>query len=187
MSIRILEFKTEYNAEGKATDWVRLASRSAITETGAETHATWLRVDRIRPIAGDSDKANFFRARWADIEPAYLAWKEGNEIPETGVPLAAWAGVTAEQAEVFKRFGLRTVEDVAEVSEGLVQRIPLPNVRGMREAAAGFLKSRDATKAADEIAALKSQLAEAMEMAGEAKAMADKPKRGRPRKESEAA
>ncbi|TGT47619.1 hypothetical protein EN813_051530, partial [Mesorhizobium sp. M00.F.Ca.ET.170.01.1.1] len=39
----------------------------------------------------DGEKLRFMTARWNQIEPAYVAFKSGQEIPLNGTALAAWS------------------------------------------------------------------------------------------------
>jgi hypothetical protein len=125
------------------------------------------------------------RSTWAQIQPHYLAWKEGNELPDNGTPLAAWSGVTPEQAEVLRRIGVKTIEGVASLTESILSQPPLPNLREIKAQAKLFLDGRDK-------AGLVEELAKARAMNEEMAAMLaaleeDKPRRGRPPKEPETA
>lgn len=190
-TIRVLGFKTEYklNREtGKRdipVDYVEYAPVHAVMTT-----RIWERVKDLQPpefIDNDDDgkKIGFMRARWSMIEAAYDAWKKGMEIPLDGTPLAAWAGVTPEQAQAFHRAGIRTVEEVAGLTDGVMSKVQLPGIREFVQQARAFLDAADRNVVADrltsqdaEISALKEQLAAAMELLEEA----NKPKRGRPAK-----
>jgi hypothetical protein len=137
---------------------------------------------------------------WRQIEPHYIAWKQGTEIPESGIPLSAWAGVTVEQAEVLRKTGIRTVEEVSTLTEGQIGRVNLPGVRNLKQLAAEFLASRSGADTASKVTALaeqndalKAQLEEMASMiaemraekAGDADAEDEAPikrKPGRPRK-----
>lgn len=184
-TIRVVEFRTEYKGT-KAEDWVLYAPVHSPLNT-----STWEKVSRMKPPKEiDRDvrglKALHMNAIWAMIGPAYDAWKGGQEIPITGTPLGAWPGINQAMAEVFKRVGIRTVEEVAAITDGQVQGIHLPDVRGMRKQAAAFLDARGDAKAAqrltdqdDQIAVMQEQLESLTALLKESE---DKPKRGRPRK-----
>ncbi|NVM43258.1 hypothetical protein HWX16_23595, partial [Ochrobactrum intermedium] len=95
---------------------------------------------------------------------------------------------TAEQAEALRRVGLRTVEDVATLTDSVMGKVHLPNVRDLVTQAKAFLEAADRSvvadqmaKQQDEIDALKEQLAAAMELLEEA----NKPKRGKAKAEVE--
>ncbi|MBM1556670.1 hypothetical protein JQV19_08420 [Sulfitobacter mediterraneus] len=142
----VLNFKTTYNKEKKPVDWALIGPRG---ETQQSTQ-TWHRVDKLRPapdVSGDVAESMTYQAmkgRWdAVVEPAYEAWKQGNEIPENGVALAAWSGVTSEQAGILRGLGIKTVEDVAEITDGQIQKIPLPDARSLKRMAAEYLANQD--------------------------------------------
>lgn len=111
----------------------------------------------------DGEKLRFMTARWRQIEPAWTAFKEGREVPLNGTPLAAWPGVSPEQAEVFRQFAIRTVEEVAGLMENQIEKIRLPGVRELRKEAKLFLENNDAAKAAKREAQKDTLIAEMAE------------------------
>jgi len=126
-------------------------------------------VNALRPRAeiakgGGGDTGAGLRSQWAQIEPAYTAWKQGQELPENGTPLSAWSGLTPEQADVMRAVGLKTVEAVADMGEALLMRPPLPNLREIKRLAGAFIAGRPAAEMADEIEKLKEQNAAMLEM-----------------------
>lgn len=180
LDFRVLEFRQDVNPDtNKLEDWVRFAASDSLL-----TSQTWQRVSEMRPknVDGRRDpkgvKTAYFRARWEKVSPLYESWKEGNELPETGTPLAVWGGVNSAQVQALNAQGIRTVEDVAEMSDNVVDRVRLPNVRKLRGAAQEYLASRDNAEMATDLAAAKAEI-EAMR--AELAAM-QKPKRGRPPK-----
>ena len=186
--IRIIAFETQYDAAGKAADWVHYTSGDAVSENGQITHSTWDRIYRLQPpeyLLNDDggEKMKALRGQWSQIEPHYEAWKSGNEIPEDGIPLGAWPGVSQAQAEVLRKVGLNTVQKVAAAPEAMLSRPPLPNMRELRGQAALWLEGRDK-------AALEAQLAEQqLKIDAMMEMLAEPEKRGlgRPKKEVEAA
>lgn len=126
------------------------------------------------------------------IKPRYEAWKANQELPATGTPLAAWNHLTQQQAEILRVNGIRSVEDVSVLSDVHFNRIPIPNLRSIVEAAKKFLDHKDINrfdaemKAKDEtIAALTTRLDELAELV--ANGPAEPKRRGRPPKEQAAA
>lgn len=123
---------------------------------------------------------------WGAIEAHYLAWCKGNEAPVTGTPLGAWPGLTPEQVQVFRACGLQTIEDIAGMTEKVMQMVRLPDPRRYKTEAATFLELKDKRGAElrlqqqnEKIAALEAQLAEM----ADSMALASVPKRrGRPPK-----
>jgi hypothetical protein len=174
-AIKVLQFKTAYerlpvkgdpldenvdergfklNAKGQRilenqeVDWVLYAPSHSPLNTG-----TWERVRNMR-VTDDmlggktSQKLQYMTLIWSMVEPHYDAWKKGHEITVSGTPLGVWAGMTAEKAEVLRRFGIRTVEEVANLSETQMEKLPLPGVRAMRREAMSFLENCGASEAA---------------------------------------
>lgn len=92
-------------------------------------------VDRIvwdDPSNPHSDTARF-PMKWAQ-------YKAGQSEESTGTPLAEWPGITRSQAEELAYFKVRTVEQLASVTDGNLQRM-----------GGGYLSLR--TKAQDYLAA----------------------------------
>lgn len=133
---------------------------------------------------------------WAAIEPAYNAWKKGMEVPTTGTPLTSWHGITREQIEAVRVHGLYTVEDVAQMTDAILQKVGGIGMHAVREAARSWDMAKDTRAITQDLAAkdaeidaLKQQMADLMEMMqGDPNEEPVKRRPGRPRKdESEAA
>lgn len=150
-------------------------------------------LSRVNVSAGANPAMMAAKVLWDFIGPRYEAWKTNQKLPETGTPLAAWNHLTPEQAEVLRVNGVRSVEDVATLSDAHFNRIPIAGLRGMTEAAKKFLDSKDVNKFTaemkqkdDTIAALTARVEQLAEMV--AATQGDEPKkRGRPPKVAEAA
>ena len=195
--IKVIGFETKYvrQVDGtlKPVDWVsyspgRFESPSVTKKRVKDMIPT--PTDQFEDRGPNSNMRQMhMEARWSVIGPAYEAWKKGMEIPETGTPIVAWAGVSREQAELLKKVGILTVEDFTNVEDNKLNRIPLPNARSLRDAARRFLSGADNSLLAAKMtemeaqnAAMKEQLDAAMALLEE-QADAQKRKPGRPRKE----
>lgn len=78
-----------------------------------------------RPLTVD-DKKRFAKP--------YRAWKEGETATLSGTPLAQWAPISRGQVEELAYFNIRTVEQLAAVSDGNMQRMgPLSKLRNMAQ------------------------------------------------------
>jgi len=185
MSFVVLDFRTEYRPGKEPRDMVLVAPRGEAFERSQTWHivSTLIPSDKLR----SGQMADKMRERWAVIEPAYQAWKKGEEVPENGTPLGAWPAIDAEKRKYMNGLGIRSVEDVAAMSDSTVETLPFPGRRDLPKLAQAFLDAqKDANLAAqnaelqERIAAMEAMLAEKAE---------EKPKRGpgRPRKETEAA
>jgi hypothetical protein len=178
-------FKTEYT-NGKAVDWVELAPSGEAFE---RTH-TWHRIKDVTPkqdvdeTRAGSQTHQAALARWDVIRPKYEAFKAGNELPEDGTPLAAWAGVTPEMAAYLRRMGIHTLEGVRDMSEATAVKLPFPNARKLASLAGDYLASVSATQKDQEMAAMRERMAIMEEMIAAAQAEPEKRGPGRPRKEA---
>ena len=192
MGIRVIEFKTDYRAGRDPVDWVHYTGSDSYSENGQLSSSTWERVSKLRPpeqLENDTDglKMAALRYMWEQIGPSYEAWKAGEVMPESGVPLAAWGGVSASQIAALKGIGIKTVEDLAGLSDSNMKAV-LPNMRDLRTMARQWLERKPDADRDAEMAELKAQNAAMMEMLAELKAVqsndepADKPRRGRPPK-----
>jgi hypothetical protein len=142
-------------------------------------------------IAGANPGAAAAKILWDFIKPRYEAWKGNQELPETGTPLAAWNHLTPTQAEFLRVNGVRSVEDVAQLTDIHIQQFKIHNLRSIIEAAKKFLASADTAKFAGEmqakdeqIAALVARVDQMAEML--ANQMEEPKRRGRPPKSEEA-
>lgn len=73
---------------------------------------------------------------------AYNAWKQGLADPAQGTPLSKWPGCTRSQVEELAFYAVRTVEDLASVSDGNIQKLPL-GTTALKQRAIDFLKSAE--------------------------------------------
>lgn len=202
-SIRIVKFWTKYPmVDGKPVpvDFVEYCAPGM-----AQRSTTVARINEIskvrRNAEADDVAGQLALSRWEQIERAYVAWKAGQEMPAHGTPLAAWPGLSPEQSDVFRLFGFKSVEDIAEASASVLAKVQLPGTMDIQQNAQRFLAAKDQTKVADELAKkdgeisdLRGQLEELRQIVlAQERAPADdddlltdeKPRRGRPRKIAE--
>lgn len=78
------------------------------------------------------------------IEPAYNAWKAGQEVPLDGTPLDVWAALNPAQIKIMRNFNVRTVEDFATAPSNVIDRMNLPGLRQLQARAMRRLEA-DAT------------------------------------------
>jgi hypothetical protein len=189
--IKIVRFWSEFKMDGEgqpvAVDWVEYGPHGDISRT-----TTCTPVSKLTPASkdiGQNPVVAYAQAIWQSILPAYEAWKKGQDMPETGHPLTAWAGVSAEQVKVLQVNDVKTVEDLAGLTDKHMTRIPLPGLRSLVENAKRFLTSLDASAASahmkrveEENAVLKAEMAEIKAMLLASMAEDEPKKRGRPRK-----
>lgn len=166
----LVDGKSRRIMERVAEDWVTYAPAHSPLATKNTERVRHLIPDPSR-VGDDQDgsKLAFMTARWAQIEPAYDAWKTGQEMPVSGTPLSIWPGLNADQVEVLRQVGIRSVEEIRDLSETQISRVPLPNMRDLKKQAHLFLENTGSAAAAareaekDQIIASMQERMEAME------------------------
>jgi len=142
---------------------------------------------------GDARKGLYDPAWVAEFKAGLAAWREGKVLPRNGTPLLTWERILKSRREqLAPRFP--TVEDLAAVPDSSLGDIGMDG-RVLRDMARGDIKAKtdlspvvkelaDANETirrqAEQLSTLTSRL-DALE------ALEDTPRRGRPRKETEAA
>ena len=177
-----------FHRTDRAIDYVEIAPKGEAFERTKSV----LRIKDIRPPEFPDMESNShiaMVARWAVIGPAYEAWKAGNAVPEDGTPLAAWSGVTPDQAAFLGRMGIRTIEAVRDMPESAAVTMPWPNARKLSGLAGDFLSGRETADKDRVIAEMAERMAamEEMLLTKATNEATEKRGPGRPRKEAEAA
>lgn len=180
----VIDFERRVNKAGQQRDWVLTAANTV----ESQLMSTWQRVREFEPteedLEQDNDGAKLKCAIWRDkIEPAYNAWKEGASIPETGTPLSAWLELNKHQVKALKAAGINTVEQIAEMSESVMDKIQLLDKHAMKRSAQAFLSSIADGAAAQKVAEQDAQIAELQAQIAE---LSKKRGPGRPPKNAEA-
>lgn len=192
--IIVLGFSEEYKwnpqtqKRDKLVEYVRYAPRTAAHTTEIKARVAEL-MPKNNDDAPDGDyrkdmQRDFVNMRWSWIEPAYRAWKEGREIPINGTPLAAWGALSEPHIKAFQSNGIKTVEDVRDMPEAVISRLPLPGVRSLVAQAKAFLENSDKSALAEALAKKDEQIAALIERltAVEETMKAEPKRRGRPPK-----
>ena len=194
-TIVVLSFDTTYgkgpDGKPKEIEWVTYAPAHMAHYAQTRERVDFMNPANLRHVSDDENgakKTDFMRYRWAQIETAYKAWKSGNEIPVDGTPLAAWSGLNAAQANVFRSMGIKSVEMIANMNDAVMQRVQLPGVREIIRQAEVFLESKGDAEMAERMAKMEAHNAALSEQLEAAMALLEQktePKRGpgRPRKE----
>jgi hypothetical protein len=174
MSIKIYDFKQEFRGTGENTTAHDLVLLGPVGLTFA--NATWHYVKHIMPkkdYGNDQTgtKESHIVERWKLIEPAYTAWKNGQELPVDGTAISSWPGLPKAVGDAFIRSGIKTIEEIASMNETTLSRVAVPNIRAYIKQAQDYFVNRDkginASKAAEtekKIQDLQDQLAAAMEL-----------------------
>lgn len=184
-----------YKLDAKGNRVITLQEEHWVSYSPAHSPLNTMTQERVRHMIPDPDrmgndddgeKLKFMQYRWSQIEPAYEAFRSGREIPVNGTPLAAWSGIIPEQAEVLRQNGIRSVEEVAALTDTQIDRIKLPNVRDMRSQAKLFLDNSDKAQIAEREAKKDAVIAEMAERMAAMEALLEErtdpapKKRGRP-------
>jgi sulfur carrier protein ThiS len=100
-------------------------------------------------------------------------------MPETGTPIAALNFLRREDVDVLKRSSIRTVEELANLPDSVIDSVKLPSMRNKRTQAQHFLAAQDTNKTAAQMAARDEQLAiqgaQIAELMAELKASKERP------------
>lgn len=162
-----LDAKGKRVMENQEVDWVSYAPAHSPINTMNWERVRTLRVTEEMLKGEVTEKLTIMKMKWDQISPAYDAYKSGHEMPAHGTPLAIWPGVTPEKAEILRRYGIRSVEEVGSLVESQLEKIPLPGMRDLRQSAKIFLQNQGAAEAAareterdNEIASQAAQIAD---------------------------
>jgi hypothetical protein len=137
--VRAVRFWTKYveNPDGtmREVDWVEYARKG-----DAKYQITPEAIKRLPPAV--------MRA----VASEYNAWKAGKAPVLNGTPLDVWTGLDAGQIEVLRSRDVRTLEDLASLTDGQAERVPLPGMLHLRQGAKRFLDARSGAKVENELA-----------------------------------
>ncbi|MCA0000957.1 MULTISPECIES: hypothetical protein [unclassified Mesorhizobium] len=169
--------------ERVAEDWV-IYTTSLAPQNTKQTERVRHMIPDLEKLGKNptSPKLRFMTERWSVIEPAYAAWKEGREVPTNGTPLGVWPGVEQGQVDVFRRFGINSVEGVRDLPEAYIEKLQMPNVRALKKQAGLFLDNLGAANATqretekdNQLTALRERLAEMEKLLDQRTAPTDQP------------
>lgn len=125
---------------------------------------------------------------WDHVKPLYEAWKAGESAPNRGTPLAALGSLTEEDIDALHLNHIRSIEDLAAITDGQMPDIRVYSLRAKREQARAWVDSTDTRNTANELATLREQVA-ALTAALSGRDNDEEPikrRPGRPRKEPDA-
>jgi hypothetical protein len=163
----IKEFGTEYVPDQKkpgqlkGRDWVEYSSIGGAQKTIVRE---WIEIlSAVQPNTGrgsDNPAVQIAHMRWNAIQPRYEAWKSGQEASPDGTPLAAWNGVSRQLGEKLKMHGVRSVEEVAKLTDTHIQTLGIMGLRDIIEGAKRFVLAQDKTVVTNALAEKDAQIAE---------------------------
>lgn len=192
LPIFIHRFYTVYGDDPKKPGETRALDMVEYGPIGAAGRShTVERIDLLSKVSKNTGANPAMQAAsvlWSFIKPRYEAWKTNQDLPVEGTPLGAWNHLTQQQAEVLRVHGVRSVEDVACLTDAHFNRIPIAGLRAVTEAAKKFLDHKDVNRLAAQmdakdatIAALTARVEELAQMVADSRDD-EKPRRGRPPK-----
>jgi hypothetical protein len=185
-----LDFRIEYAPQPDGT--MKEIEVVEFTRKGSQGATTPMRIDHLtRTKAGSAPDPI-----WLAIKPYYDNWKAGKAAPIDGTPLAAWPGATQQLVKALEPFHIRSVEDLANLTDGNMDKVPVPGIRGFRTQAKAFVEAQRTTAVvAADLAAKDEKIADLTRELGELKELVaslaekdgvtivDEPRRpGRPKK-----
>lgn len=171
-----LKYKPDSTAPGglKAEEWVEWHVKLLNGQTVQRS-----RCEAIFRLKKGAEKAtepdDEYGMLWHTIRPHYENWKAGgNAEVINGTPLSIWPAITADVVELLKPFKVQSVEDLSMIGDGLIQKLPHPNMPRYRDMAKKFLATKEIAAAVRDLSD-KDHRIEAMEaeMAAMRKALAD--------------
>jgi len=185
-NITILEFRQEINSKGEAEDWIKYGPTDDIRNTQTECPVRYLMPPKEFNRDPKGIKRMHMTSIWGTVQPAYEAWKQGEEMPEYGTPIGAWAALNKAQVSILKQSNIRSVEEIRDMPESVASKIRLPGVRDLIKRAATYLDGADRATLAKEkvdsenrIQALEERLEAAMAIIEQQKAAKPEPKKAK--------
>ena len=98
------------------------------------------------------------------FQASYDSWKKGEELPVEGTPIKGWPLLSPSAQREILHAGIRTVEDLANFSDSELGQIGL-GAMAMKLKAQEWLKAASGPgKLAEEAAAMRTQLAQLVEL-----------------------
>jgi hypothetical protein len=122
--------------------------------------------DRIERVVADwfpqlriDQEAGRIPAEWVRYyNEAYKAFKDGQEAPVNGIPLADWPGLSPTLFKTLTSLHLRSVEDVAAANEETISRMGMGG-RSLKQRAIDYLAAaNDVGKVAEDASAMRIEL-----------------------------
>lgn len=151
-SIVPLEFRVDYHPQPDGT--LKEVEIVEYTRKGSQGATTPARIEHLKRGGGQDPV-------WLALKPYYESWKQGLEAPIDGTPLIAWPGASKSLVKALENFHIRSVEDLANLTDGVMDKVPVPGIRGFRTHARAFVEAQKTTSlVAADLAAKDAKIAE---------------------------
>lgn len=143
-----LNFWVEYAPQADGS--IKEIEMVEFTRKGSQGATTPMRIAHLQ--RGGQDPV------WLVLKPYYDNWKQGKAAPVDGTPLAAWPGATPQLVKALEPYHIRSIEDLANLTDGTIDKVPVPGIRGFRAQAKAYVEAQKTTAVvAGEIATLRQQ------------------------------
>lgn len=111
---------------------------AVITPAGSKDRIEKVAEDWLKDL-GEAVRQERFPSAWLQAyQQAHKHWLETREVPENGIPVSQWPGVSPAQTKMLLDLNLRSVEQVAEASEEAMSRMGMGG-RALKAKAQAFL------------------------------------------------
>ncbi len=157
-----------YRKTGKMVteDWVSYGPPGQLDRSQTPVKISMLQ--KVMPPQGEYHPAAQAQYEMAQmVLKHYEMWQKGQELPIDGTPLAAWNGLTHEEVEEFHKRGIRTVEEIRDMTDALIAKLNVPRIREKKAMAQRFLDAADHNRVAaereadrEEVKSLQEQVAQ---------------------------
>lgn len=133
-------------------------------------------------------RAGRFKKDWLDaIKESFEAWRKGMELPVNGTPIRGWPLLSPARQEMYSHNNIRTVEDLAALTEEGLKNAGMGSRADKQTAMAWIERNADGGNAL-KVSALQSENADLKRMiedlATKVRVLQEsQPKRGRPKKD----
>lgn len=156
MNVRIIEFTTVYKTDSKTGQYQRDEKGELIPVDYCDWSPAGfgkytINHERIVDIQRSTD------GRWDVIGPRYEAWKSGQAYDDGGTALEVWGALTPEQLKVLRSNDVRSIEDLAFLTDVHLTKIGLPGMREIQRRAKAYIDAGDSRKVEAEMAAMRQQ------------------------------
>lgn len=150
-----LDFRVEYLPQPDGT--LKEIEVVEYTRKGSQGATTPVRIEHLQRKRQDGALDPI----WLALKPYYDNWKAGKAAPVDGTPLAAWPGATPQLVKALEPYHIRSVEDLANLTDGTMDKVPVPGIRGFRTQAKAFVEAQKTTAVvARDLAAKDEKIAE---------------------------